>query len=162
MSGRKTKKPPVQATPAPPTVTPLGQAILDSILDVVCISPEMGMGFIGWSIGEAVDVTAYVARVLGVSNKSVDGGLSHLVATGLLSNKLVNSFSGEPVKGKLQIMHTGWLVYSRWDGNALGEHCSEECSEICGGIDLDSWHDWDGSKGGSDIGAPLIDWKHAE
>src|SRR5262245_62340833 len=95
------------------TITPFGQQILDAILDVV-VSGQ-GMGFIGWSIGGTKEITAHVARKLGRSQKSVDGGLAHLITQGFFSNDLKTDSEWIPVKGELAPTHEGWLAYSRWD-----------------------------------------------
>jgi len=118
-------------------ITPLGQQILDTILDVVV--RDCHMGFIGWSIGETKDITSYVAQKLNKPQRSIDGGLTHLIANGYFSNKHEVDGEGWDVPGLLGPRHEAWLAYTRWNEQQALLDNSEES--------LESWEEWDGVDG---------------
>jgi hypothetical protein len=115
------------------SLTPLGQEILDTILDRVV--RDIGMGFFAWSIGGTVPITAYVARKLKLPQKTVDGGLAHLIHSGYFSNELETDGEGIEVPYQLAVQHKGWEAYSRWNVAAALEHTGCES--------LETWREWD-------------------
>jgi hypothetical protein len=125
-------------------ITPLGQQILDLICDRVAKS--LGMGFIGWSIGGAKDITHYVAKKLGRSDKSIDGALARLVSLDLLSNDLEeDNLEGKTIRRELAIRHAGWEAYSRFDPKNLWDECQNYVDE--GEDILEFWRHWGGIDG---------------
>lgn len=126
------------------TKTPLptrqGKMVLDEIIGVVL--NHRPYGYIGFSIGETADITAYIATRCKKPLRTVAGVLGHLVKQGLLyTGPMDHDDHNRAVYGNLSLTHASWYRYSGWSFDRIREL---ETPYSDAGDGLEGWLAWDG------------------
>jgi|ERR1700733_8677701 len=122
-----------------PTITSLGQLLLDQICDEVAAKADCA-----WlnTVGAVSEVDRWLATKNGKPIKSIAGAIAHLVAEGMLHETRVFMRANGRLRGHLlEVTHDGWKAWSRWN-DAI-----DRWSGAGNQMPLEEWEEWDGLDG---------------